>query len=63
MQLVQYIDDVNPRTFIRIARSDFEDRQVFHITIEQGRAVCQALAEMLARNDEGQKTMHTVSGQ
>jgi len=49
MQLVEYVDDPKPRTFIRIARSDFEDRQVFHLTVDQGRAVNQTLSEILGR--------------
>ncbi|MFV2088550.1 MULTISPECIES: hypothetical protein [unclassified Micromonospora] len=49
MQLVEYVDDPNPRTFIRIARSDFEDRQVFHLTVDQSRAVYQTLTEILGR--------------
>ncbi|MEE6309892.1 hypothetical protein V1634_23945 [Plantactinospora veratri] len=48
-QLVQYVDDPRPRPFIRFARTDFEDRQVFHITVEQGGALVEALADMLRR--------------
>ena len=49
MQLVEYVEDPHPRTFIRIARSDFEDRQVFHLTVDQGHAVHQTLTEILDR--------------
>ncbi|RFS44689.1 hypothetical protein D0Q02_20405 [Micromonospora craniellae] len=63
MQLVQYIDDIDPRTFIRVARSDFEDRQVFHVTMEQGHAIYKALAEILTRNDKDQEVIHTGSAQ